>query len=173
MTFHWRKIAHFAECSNRSSVGFGGSRYFLGAALGALLMMVCVSFLCAQSDSTGALGGTITCVKGAVPGTTVVLTNNATNQTLTMISGENGSYRFSLLAPGTYRVSFSAPGFKTSQVLSIAVSVSEAPTLDASLEPGDPRERVACNCRLSLSASSSGTLVELSAGSLDVLGYCR
>ena len=160
MTFHWPNIAHLAECNNRSSVGFGGSRRFLGAALGALLMMVCASFLCAQSDSTGALGGTITCVTGAVPGTTVVLTNNATNQTLTMISGENGTYRFSLLVPGTYRVSFSAPGFKTSQVLSIAVSVSEAPTLDASLEPGDPRERVACNCRLSLSGSSSGTLVD-------------
>ena len=122
--------------------------------------MVCVSFLCAQSDTTGALGGTITFLKGAVPGTTVVLTNNATNQTLTMISGENGSYRFSLLAPGTYRVSFSAPGFKTSQIPSIAVGVSEDSTLDASLEPGDSRERVVCNCRLSLSASSSGTLVD-------------
>jgi len=160
MTSHRRNIAHFAECSNRSSVGFGGRRHFLGAALGALLMMVCVSFLCAQSDSTGALGGTITCVKGAVPGTTVVLTNNATNQTLSMISGENGSYRFSLLVPGTYRVSFSASGFKTSQFVSVAVSVSEAPTLDASLEPGNPRERVACNCRLSLSSSSSGTLLD-------------
>ncbi len=95
-----------------------------------------------------------------MPGATVVLTNNATNQTLTMISGENGSYRFSLLAPGAYRVSFSAPGFKTSQVPSIAVNVSEDPTLDASLERGNPRERVACNCRLSLSASSSGTLVD-------------
>ncbi len=85
MTFHWPNIAHLAECNNRSSVGFGGSWRFLGAALGALLMMVCASFLCAQSDSTGALGGTITCVTGAVPGTTVALTNNATNQTLTMI----------------------------------------------------------------------------------------
>ncbi len=51
MTFHWRNIAHFAECSNRSSVGFGGRRHFVRAALGALLMMVCVSFLCAQSDA--------------------------------------------------------------------------------------------------------------------------
>ena len=160
MTVHWRSIAHFVECRKRSSVGFGGRRHFLGAALGALLTMAGVSFLCAQSDSTGALGGTITGVKGPVPGATVVLTNNATNQTLTMVSGENGSYRFSLLAPGAYRLRFSAPGFKTSQVPSIAINVSEDPTLDASLERGDPRQRVACNCRLSLSASSSGTLVD-------------
>ena len=115
MLSHSRNIGHFSECSNQSSVGFIGRRHFLGAVLAALLILVGVSSLRAQSDSTGALGGTITCAKGAVPGATVVLTNNATNQTLTMISGENGSYRFSLLVPGTYRVSFSAPGFKTSR----------------------------------------------------------
>jgi len=160
MTVHWRNIIYFTVCRKRSSVGFGGRRHFVRAALSVLLMVVCVSFLCAQSDSSGALGGTITFLNGAVPGATVVLTNTATNQTLTMVSGENGSYRFSLLVPGTYRVSFSAPGFKTSQVPSITVSVSEAPTLDASLEPGNPREKVECNCRLSLAASSSGTLVD-------------
>ncbi len=160
MTFHWSNIAHFTECSSRSSVGLGGKRHLLGAALIALLIMVGVNFLCAQSDSTGALGGTITFRKGAVPGATVVLTNNATNQSLTMVSGENGSYRFSLLTPGNYHVRFSAPGFKTSQVPLITVNVSEAPTLDATLEPGNSRERVACNCRLSLAGSSSGTLVD-------------
>ncbi len=111
MTFHWRKITHFAECGNRSLAGLGGGRHFLRAALGALLMMAGGSFLCAQSDSTGALGGTITFRKSPVPGARVVLTNNATNQALAMISGENGSYRFSLLAPGAYRVTFSARGF--------------------------------------------------------------
>jgi len=167
MTFHWCNIAHFGVGPNgvrpwgeRRSPLRERRRHSFGAALGALLMMVCVSFVCAQSDSTGALGGTITGVRGAVPGATVALTNNATNQTLTMVSGESGSYRFSLLPPGTYRVSFSAPGFKTSQVPSIAINVSEAPTLDASLEPGNTRERVECNCRLSLSGSSSGTLVD-------------
>ena len=160
MTIPRPQIAHFIASSKRSSVGFGGSRNFRSAALGALLIMVGVGFLCAQSDSSGALGGTITFLGRAVPGARVVLTNNATNQGLSMISGENGSYRFSLLAPGVYRVSFSAPGFKTSQVPSIAINVSEDPTLDASLERGEPRKRVACNCRLSLSGSSSGTLVD-------------
>jgi hypothetical protein len=170
MTFHWRNIAHCAERDNQACPGYrrttGHSPLFtrlgsfLGAALGALLMMIGVSFLCAQSDSTGALSGTITFRARAVPRARVVLTNTATNQTLTMMSGENGSYRFSLLAPGAYRVRFSAPGFKTSQVLLIAINVSEDPTLDASLERGNPREKIACNCRLSLSGSSSGTLVD-------------
>ena len=160
MTFHWRSSFHCATHSNRSSVGVGDRRQLLCVALGFLLSAACVGSLYAQSDSTGALGGTITSVKGVLPGARVVLTNIATNQTLAMISGEDGSYHFSLLAPGTYRVRFSAPGFKTSQAPSIAINVSEDPTLDASLERGNPRERVACNCRLSLSASSSGTLVD-------------
>lgn len=117
------------------------------------------NLLFAQSDAAGALGGTVTSTNQPLPGATVVLTNDSTRQTLTTISGADGSYHFSLLAPGTYHVSFSVPGFKTAQVSSITVSVSEAPTLDASLEPGDPSERVECNCRLS-SSPSTGTLVD-------------
>jgi hypothetical protein len=138
----------------------GRRRRLFGAALGVLLIAAGASHLAAQSDTAGALGGTVTSAAGVVPGAKVVLTNTATNQSLTMLAGENGTYRFSLLAPGTYRVSFSAPGFKTAQVLSISVSVSEAPTLDASLERGDPRQKAACNCRLSLAVSSTGTLVD-------------
>jgi len=157
MTFPWGNTVQFAKGSNRSGVGLA---HLHGVAFGGLLMLAFAGLVCAQSDSTGALGGIITFDKGVVPGATIVLTNNATNQALTVISGENGSYRFSLLAPGTYHVSFSAPGFKTSQVSSITINVSEAPTLDATLEPGDPRVTMECDCRLSLAASSSGTLVD-------------
>jgi hypothetical protein len=170
MTFHSCNITHSTECSNQArpkharaadhSPLFARHPSLVRAALVALLMVACASFLRAQSDATGALGGTVTFRNGAVPGARVVLTNNATNQILTMVSGEDGSYRFSLLAPGAYRVSFSAPGFKTSQAPSIAINVSEDPTLDASLERGNPRTKIACNCRLSLSGSSSGTLVD-------------
>jgi len=160
MTSRLRNMVGFAKHGRGWPVKFGGARHFLSATLAGAWIMACAGLLCAQSDAAGALGGTITSVNRPVPGSTVVLTNNATNQTFSMISGENGSYRFSLLVPGTYRVSFSAPGFKTAQVPSMTVSVSEAPTLDANLEPGDPRERVECNCRLSSSASSTGTLVD-------------
>ncbi|MGD0130105.1 MAG: carboxypeptidase-like regulatory domain-containing protein, partial [Terriglobia bacterium] len=160
MTSRSRNMVGFAKHGRGWPGKFGGTWHFLSATLVGLWIMVCAGLLCAQSDAAGALGGTISSVNQPVPGASVVLTNNATNQTLTMVSGENGSYRFSLLVPGTYRVSFSAPGFKTSEVPSMIVSVSEAPTLDANLEPGDPRERVECNCRLSMSASSTGTLVD-------------
>ena len=116
----------------------------------------------AQSSTTGALRGTVTDPASAVvPGVTVTLTNNATSQSQTTTTDSNGSYRFSLLAPGAYAVTFSAQGFKTSLMASVAVNVSEVPVLDAQLEAGESTEHEACLCRLSQSATSStGTLVD-------------
>src|SRR5579864_2720286 len=104
----------------------------------------------AQSSTTGALRGTVTDPAGAaVPGVTVTLANNATSQAQTTTTDSNGGYRFSLLTPGGYAVTFSAQGFKTSLMASAAVNVSEVPVLDAQLETGESTEHVACQCRLS------------------------
>jgi hypothetical protein len=115
----------------------------------------------AQSSTTGGLRGTITDSAGAVvPGATVSLVNDATNQKLATTTDANGTYGFSLLAPGTYRIDFSAPGFKTSQLPTLMVNVSEVPVVDATLEAGAAEDRIACQCRVSQAATSStGTLV--------------
>jgi hypothetical protein len=160
LVYSWGNVVHGADCGHRAGVRWSGKWHFQRLAWAALGVILCAAWVGAQSESTGALGGTVSSATGAVPGSTVVLTNNATDQTQTMRSGENGSYRFSLLTPGAYRIRFAAPGFKTAQVLSLAVTVSEVVTLDASLEAGDPRKKVECNCRLSVSGSSTGTLVD-------------
>jgi len=75
----------------------------------------CGSSLRAQSESTGALTGTITDPSGAaIPSATVTLVSSATGQTREMNAAANGTYRFSLLPPGTYSLKVSADGFKTS-----------------------------------------------------------
>jgi len=97
----------------------------------------------------------------AVPGVTVTLTNTTTGRVQTTVTDANGLYGFSLLAPGTYEVDFSAGGFKRSTEMSVIVNVSEEPELDAQLEAGASEERVTCRCQLSQTAtSSSGTLVD-------------
>src|SRR5438093_3648142 len=133
--------------------------------VGALLIAAIISAsscLWAQSATTGALRGTVVDPVGAVvPGVTVTLVNPTTGQTQTTMTNANGLYGFSLLSPGTYDVEFSAPGFKTSRAMSVVVSVSEAPDLDAQLEEGASEERVPCQCQLSETATSaSGTLVD-------------
>ena len=137
----------------------------LGFALGAFLVVVVgggVSSLCAQSSTTGGLTGTVTDSTGAaVPSATVTLVSLATNQTQTTTTDANGGYVFSLLPTGSYGLNFSARGFKTSQLASVAVNVSEVPVLDAQLEAGESTQQVVCQCHVSQTATSStGTLVD-------------
>src|SRR6516162_1630299 len=49
---------------------------------------------------------------GAVPKATINLTNSATNERRTTLSGADGRYTFSQLLPGTYELSAEAAGFK-------------------------------------------------------------
>lgn len=115
----------------------------------------------AQSATSGALSGTVKDARNApIVGVAVTLTNRATNRAHSAATDGDGRYQFSLLPPGAYDVKFSMAGFKTSAMESAIVSVSEAPSLDAVLEPGDPSGRVACKCQFNASTTSSGMLVD-------------
>ena len=65
----------------------------------ALLLLLWVPSLLAQSAGTGALTGTVTDPTGAVvPNVTVTLTSADTNQTRTATTGADGTYKFTLAA---------------------------------------------------------------------------
>ena len=97
----------------------------------------------AQTAETGALTGTVTDPSGGViAGAAVTITSTATGQTRTTTTDANGSYKFSLLTPGTYSVKFSAAGFKTAEVPSVTVNVTETPVLNRGLEVGAQSEQI-------------------------------
>jgi len=111
----------------------------------AVFLCGCVSCLWAQSSTTGGLTGTVTdSIGAAVPSVTVKLVNLATNQTQITMTDANGGYGFSLLPTGIFGVNFSAQGFKTSQLASVAVNVSEVSVLYAQLEAGESTQQVEC-----------------------------
>src|ERR1700734_2662860 len=111
-------------------------------ALLGLLVAACMPSLMAQSAGTSGLTGTITDPSGAaVPNVTVTLTNNDNGQIRTTSTGSDGVYKFSLLQPGSYKVHFSAMGFKSAQVDSVSLNVTETPTLDRTLEVGAQSEQ--------------------------------
>ena len=129
--------------------------------LGILLWLGCSCLALAQSATTGALGGTVSNPDGAaVPGAKVTATNAATNQAHASSTGADGRYTFSMLPPGAYEVQFSAQGFKTSLLASVTVNISEAETLDATLEAGEPGEQIACKCHTGSAAATNGTVVD-------------
>ena len=119
--------------------------------------------LLAQSAGTGALTGAVTDPSGAsIPNATVTLTNTQTNQVRTATSGSDGSYRFTLIPPGIYRVRFGANGFKIAEVSTFNVSVTETPVLDRTLEVGAQTEQVtveAVSETLQTATSTLGTTV--------------
>src|SRR5579862_1950270 len=70
----------------------------------------------AQSLISGDLTGTVTDPSGAVlSGATVAIKSDATGAARTTTTSSNGTYRFSLLQPGTYTVTVTASGFNKSE----------------------------------------------------------
>ena len=107
------------------------------------LFIISVPSLMAQTAGTGALSGTVMDSSGAVlPGVMVTTTSVDTGQTRSVITGEDGTYRVTLLPPGNYSVKFELTGFNTSEVPSVKVNVTETAVLDRRREayrsPGTP-----------------------------------
>ena len=115
-----------------------------------------------QAGTTGSLAGSVLNSTGApIAGATVRLMNDATGQAQNAVSGADGRYEFPTLAPGNYGVRFSAGGFKTAQLPSVVVDISEGSVVDATLEAGTAEAPVSCECVVSHTESSStGTLVD-------------
>src|ERR1700728_45762 len=102
-----------------------------------------VSSSSAQNASTGALTGTVADPSGGVvAGATVTVTSNDTGQTRSAQTDSAGSYTFSLLSPGNYKVTFAAENFKTAEVPSISVGVTESPVLNRRMEIGSASVQV-------------------------------
>src|SRR5258705_142922 len=76
----------------------------------AFLVLAVVLVLCLASGSfgqtvQGVIAGAVSDPSGAsVPDATVTITNVGTNASQTTTTGSDGSYRFSLVPPGTYVV---------------------------------------------------------------------
>ena len=89
------------------------------------LMLTCAALGAAQT-TLGRLGGAVLDGSGAVlPGATITLTNENTNQVQTTVSGENGTYVFAQVPVGSYRVEIALPGFKTTAFSKVTIVVGQ------------------------------------------------
>lgn len=134
------------------------------------LVALSASSVMAQSSGTAALAGNVTDPSGAaVPNVTVTIINNDTGQTRTAVTGPDGTYKFSLLPPGTYHVRFAAAGFKTSEVGAVTLNVTETPQLNRALEIGQQAEQVTVEATAENLQTQSSTLGSV-AGTAEVSG---
>ncbi len=89
------------------------------------------------------LNGSVSDPTGAVvPGASLTLTDKGTGATRTTTTGPNGTYIFTQIDPGQYRLEISMPGFKTLVHDPIFLQVGFTSTLDAKLEIGAVTEQV-------------------------------
>lgn len=99
-------------------------------------------FVQAQVD-TGTIVGTVTDPSGAVvSGAKITLTNLGTNAALSTTSGSDGTYTFTPVRVGNYKIDVSAQGFQTSSQRNVSVDVSSHVEVNVALKPGNVTEVV-------------------------------
>ena len=129
---------------NRVSFSSWVLRAGLGlATLAALLIGAAPLF--AQVD-TGTILGTVTDASGgAVAGANVTLTNEGTSVTLTTTTGADGSYTFTPVRIGRYKVSASFQGFQTVERPHVVVNVGSDVVVNFDLRPGAVSQTIEVN----------------------------
>ena len=91
----------------------------------------------AQSTTQGAISGTVfDATNAAIPGAIVVIRNDGTNAEQTLTSNEAGNYKAPQLAPGTYTVSVTAPGFQETKTNGVVVQVNDVTEVSPHLSTG-------------------------------------
>ena len=105
-------------------------------------MLLAALSLWAQGER-GTFNGTVSDSSGAViPGAMVTVRNRDTGIETSNATTAAGVYRMPYLAPGPYRFTLAAPGFKTTTREDVVLSVAQTLTVDFTLEVGNASEQV-------------------------------
>ena len=125
---------------------------------GALLLSGALLPVQAQTGGTGALTVTVTDPSGAViVGATIKISNTA-GVARSETTATSGSYTFTLLPPGNYTVSISAPGFASIDVPSVPVNVTETHVLNQQLTVGAQTQQVTVQTEVQAVQTENSTL---------------
>jgi hypothetical protein len=113
-----------------------------------LVLAILVALLCsaaplrAQVDAGSILGTVSDASGGSVRGATVTLTNEGTNASLATTTSADGTYKFSPVRIGSYKITATLQGFQTVTQKGVTVNVGQDVVVDFSLKPGSVSETV-------------------------------
>jgi len=142
--------------SNRLLPGFAR---LLSAAVWVVLLLRMPAL--GQETSADVLG-TVSDPSGAVvPGATVKLTNLGTQITQASTSNSVGDYLFTLLTPGKYSLSVTAPGFKTVVIPAIMLAAGDRNRENAVLASGTASDTVTVTADVSLLQRETSSLTSV------------
>ncbi len=110
------------------------------------LLIAAVAIFCLASGTVaqtvqGVIEGTITDPSGGVvPDAAVTITNNGTNTSQATTTGTDGTYRFSLVPPGTYTIDIKAKNFAEVRSSLLTVQASQTVPFSVKLELAKGKE---------------------------------
>ena len=110
------------------------------------------------AQTTGTLRGTVSGPDGAIPGAKVVVKDNKTGRELNIQASDDGSFVVPQLDFGTYTVTVTAPGFKTSTTNDLKIDTGREFTLNPALEVGGIEEVVTVNAGTDIINASNAEL---------------
>ena len=126
--------------------------------LGLALSAVVPSMAAAQIGGGAFAGNVVDQAGAAVPGATLTITAVGTNLSRTTVTGQEGTYVFTGLAPGTYRVRVELSGFRPLTREGIRLATGETIRLSLQLELGALTEAVTVTADAPLLRSESSGL---------------
>ena len=119
------------------------------AVLSSLVALFLASTLAAApamaQTGTGEIHGTVTDPSGALVQSVPVVLTSASGGAKTATTGRDGGYRFAAVAPGTYQLSISAPGFAPANMENITIAAGRAVLQNITLEIAVAQQQVEVN----------------------------
>ena len=119
---------------------------WLGGASAVLLVCALVFTMlpgATAQETTGGIKGYVKDKSGAsVPKAEVELTSEALIVAKKAVADNAGYFYFSVLPPGSYTLTVSAPGFRTYKQVGIPLTVGALPTIDINMEIGSVAETI-------------------------------
>lgn len=131
------------------------------------LLLICLllspTALLAQLEG-GIITGNVSDASGAaIPNASVDVLNTGSGEHILLTSTGSGDFTSATLRPGTYTVTVTAPGFKTSVRNNIILEVGSRPSVNTKLEIGGNNETIQVDSQapaMELTTATVGTVVE-------------
>src|SRR5947207_2253784 len=143
---------------NRKAISSGFLRASLTMTAVLLLLFLSAPPIHAQVD-TGTILGTVTDASGAaISGAKVTLTNEGTSAALSTTTAPDGSYKFTPVKIGSYKLTTSFQGFQTITQTNVVVNVGADVVVNFALNPGSVTQTVEVSAAPPVLETQSGSV---------------
>jgi hypothetical protein len=137
----------YPRCLKNASL----ARRVVLAAFGLFLLLGGVALSARAQNFTGSISGRVTDPSGnPVAAVEIAVIENATSETFRTVTNDLGEYNVSFLKPATYRVTFTAQGFKAAIESDLQLELNQNFRLNRTLSIGSVNETVEVSADLSL-----------------------